>query len=132
MSEPVLICGGAGFIGTNFASRFCASGSPCWCMTTCPEPGVDRNLQWLKATYGSLLEFESGDIRDARAASAVRSQTRAAVFHFAGQTAVTTSLVTPEGRLRNQRARHDDSARRATRTAVPDSISIHVDEQGIR
>jgi len=56
--------------------------------------GVDRNLQWLKDTYGSLLEFELGDIRDARALrQCLRDAT--AVYHFAGQTAVTTSLVNP-------------------------------------
>ena len=38
MSDPVLICGGAGFIGTNLASRFSPRALACWCMTTCPEP----------------------------------------------------------------------------------------------
>ena len=94
MSQPVLICGGAGFIGTNLASRILSSGKPVLVYDDLSRPGVERNLQWLQATYGSLLEFESGDIRDARALRPCVRQA-SAVFHFAGQTAVTTSLVTP-------------------------------------
>ena len=41
-------------------------------MTTCPEPGVERNLQWLQSTYGSLLEFETGRHPGRSRASAVR------------------------------------------------------------
>jgi CDP-paratose 2-epimerase len=56
--------------------------------------GVERNLEWLRHTYGGLLEFELGDIRDSRT---VRRCVRdiSAVFHFAAQTAVTTSLAGP-------------------------------------
>lgn len=94
MKDPVLICGGAGFIGTNLASRFLSAGQPVLVYDNLSRPGVERNLKWLEATYGSLIEFQLGDIRDARL---LRSCVRAAraVFHFAGQTAVTTSVVEP-------------------------------------
>ena len=57
--------------------------------------GVDRNLQWLKDTYGSLLEFETGDIRDARALRRCVCETPARCITSPAQTAVTTSLVNP-------------------------------------
>lgn len=94
MNKPVLICGGAGFIGTNLASRLLSMGRSVLIYDDLSRPGVDRNLQWLQSTYGRLLDCETGDIRDERL---VRRCVRhaSAVFHFAAQTAVTTSLVAP-------------------------------------
>lgn len=94
MSDLVLICGGAGFIGTNLASRLLSAGTRVLVYDDLSRPGVDRNLQWLKDAYGSLLQFELGDIRDARALRRCLRDA-SAVYHFAGQTAVTTSLVNP-------------------------------------
>jgi CDP-paratose 2-epimerase len=94
MNDPVLILGGAGFIGTNVASRLCSTGRPVLVYDDLSRPGVDRNVQWLKTTYGSLVDFERGDIRDARLMRRCVRQA-SAVFHFAAQTAVTTSVITP-------------------------------------
>lgn len=94
MSDPVLICGGAGFIGTNVAARLCSAGKPVLVYDDLSRPGVDRNVQWLKSAYGSLVEFERGDIRDARLLRTCVRQA-SAVYHFAAQTAVTTSVVGP-------------------------------------
>ena len=94
MSDPVLICGGAGFIGTNVAARLCDLGQPVLVYDDLSRPGVDRNVQWLKSTYGSLVDFERGDIRDARLLRRCVRQA-SSVFHFAAQTAVTTSVVNP-------------------------------------
>lgn len=94
MSDPVLICGGAGFIGSNLAARFLSTGQPVLIYDDLSRNGVERNLEWLRQEYGSLLEFELADIRDARSLRrCVRSAS--AVFHFAAQTAVTTSLRSP-------------------------------------
>jgi CDP-paratose 2-epimerase len=94
MSDPVLICGGAGFIGSNLAARLLSTGQPVLIYDDLSRNGVERNLEWLRQEYGSLLEFELADIRDARSLrSCVRSAS--AVFHFAAQTAVTTSLRSP-------------------------------------
>lgn len=94
MTSPVLICGGAGFIGTNVAARLMSSGQRVLILDDLSRPGVERNLEWLRHSYGSLLEFELGDIRDSRI---VRRCVRdiSGVFQFAAQTAVTTSLVNP-------------------------------------
>lgn len=93
-ADPVLICGGAGFIGTNLAHRLLSSGQSVLIYDDLSRPGVERNLHWLRNTHGKLLDFELSDIRDRRLLRrAVRASS--AVFHFAGQTAVTTSLVSP-------------------------------------
>jgi CDP-paratose 2-epimerase len=93
-TAPILICGGAGFIGTNLASRFLSSGNRVIVYDDLSRPGVERNLEWLRRTYGSLLDFELADVRDSRT---LRRSVRAAraVFHFAAQTAVTTSVRGP-------------------------------------
>jgi CDP-paratose 2-epimerase len=94
MNEPVLILGGAGFIGINLAAHYLASGQPVIVYDDLSRRGVERNLEWLRSSYGSLLRFELADIRDI---VALRRCIRAAsaVFHFAAQTAVTTSLHSP-------------------------------------
>jgi len=95
MKTPILICGGAGFIGTNLASRFLSKGEPVLVYDDLSRPGVENNLRWLEQTYGSLIDFQRGDIRDSRS---LRPCVRraSAVFHFAAQTAVTTSLRRPQ------------------------------------
>jgi CDP-paratose 2-epimerase len=90
----VLITGGAGFIGTNLASRFLSAGQRVLIFDDLSRPGSERNLQWLTETYGNLLEFELGDIRDPVAVRRVVRNAKA-VFHFASQVAVTTSLMEP-------------------------------------
>src|SRR5690349_15806018 len=94
MSNPVLICGGAGFIGTNVADRLLSSGQRVRVLDDLSRNGVERNLEWLRRKHGALLDFELADIRDKRC---VRRcvQGVSAVYHFAAQTAVTTSLLNP-------------------------------------
>jgi CDP-paratose 2-epimerase len=92
--ELVLVVGGAGFIGSNVAHRLLSSGARVRILDNLARPGVDRNLAWLAATHGGLLEQLLGDVRDPAAVTrAVRGVT--AVFHCAAQVAVTTSLVDP-------------------------------------
>jgi CDP-paratose 2-epimerase len=91
---PVLITGGAGFIGTNLAHRLLSSGQPVLLFDNLSRPGVERNVQWLQKEHGSLVRLEEADIRQM---AAVRSAVKEAskVFHFAAQVAVTTSLENP-------------------------------------
>lgn len=92
--ERVLVVGGAGFIGSNVAHRLLSSGARVRILDNLSRPGVDRNLAWLVATHGGLVEPLLGDVRDpAAVARAVRGAS--AVFHCAAQVAVTTSLVDP-------------------------------------
>ena len=62
---PVLITGGAGFIGTNVAHRFLSWDQPVLLFDNLSRPGVEKNLEWLKKTHGSLVEIEEADVRDA-------------------------------------------------------------------
>ncbi|HEY0179086.1 MAG TPA: NAD-dependent epimerase/dehydratase family protein, partial [Dokdonella sp.] len=92
---PVLITGGAGFVGTNLAARLLGDGRRVLVYDDLSRRGVERNLEWLRARYGEdRLEVEIADVRDAERLA--RAVARAAqVFHFAAQVAVTSSLEDP-------------------------------------
>src|SRR5699024_7237986 len=93
-SRPLLITGGAGFVGCNLAAHFAGQGRPVRILDNLSRPGVRHNLDWLRARFGRRIEFIRADVRDAAAvASAVAGCTQ--VFHLAAQVAVTTSLVDP-------------------------------------
>ena len=91
---PILITGGAGFIGSNLADRLAGAGHDILVYDALTRPGVERNLAWLKSRHGSRIAHIAGDVRDedelVRAAAEAK-----AVFHFAAQVAVTTSLADP-------------------------------------
>jgi CDP-paratose 2-epimerase len=92
--RPVLITGGAGFVGANLAHRLLSQGKSVLLFDNLSRAGVERNLQWLRDTHGPRVEIEVADVRDrAAVARAVRKARQ--VFHFAAQVAVTTSLTDP-------------------------------------
>jgi CDP-paratose 2-epimerase len=92
--STALVIGGAGFIGSNLASRLAERGHRVRIYDDLSRAGVEHNLAWLRASYGDQIDARIADVRDPM-------QLRAAVdgvevvFHLAGQTAVTTSLVEP-------------------------------------
>jgi CDP-paratose 2-epimerase len=89
-----LVTGGAGFIGCNVADRLLSEGTPVRLFDNLARPGVERNLEWLRARHGARLQVTLADLRDrATLADAVRGVDR--VFHFAAQVAVTTSIADP-------------------------------------
>lgn len=92
--RPVLITGGAGFIGCNLANRLLARGERVLILDNLSRVGVERNLRWLRDTHGDRVEAEIADIRDVEAVRRVVRRARQ-VFHFAAQVAVTTSLEDP-------------------------------------
>jgi CDP-paratose 2-epimerase len=92
--RPVLITGGAGFIGSNLADHLLSSGYPVLIFDNLSRCGVEKNVEWLAGKHGRLLRVEEQDVRNCGAVQlAVREAT--AVFHFAAQVAVTDSLVDP-------------------------------------
>jgi len=90
----LLITGGAGFVGTNLASRLVQDGRRVLVLDNLARPGVERNLRWLKANSGARLSTQIADVRD-RAALREAVRGAEAVFHLAAQVAVTTSLEAP-------------------------------------
>ncbi|MBV8771901.1 MAG: GDP-mannose 4,6-dehydratase, partial [Deltaproteobacteria bacterium] len=93
-TEPVVITGGAGFIGANLARRLLAAGQPLILFDNLSRPGVANNLAWLRRAYGESFSVEIGDIRDYAAIDKVVRKA-GAIFHFAAQVAVTSSLSHP-------------------------------------
>jgi CDP-paratose 2-epimerase len=92
--RPILVTGGAGFIGSNLADRFACEGHDVLVLDALARPGVDENLDWLKKRHPSRISAIIADIRD-EAALAEAAREAQAVFHLAAQVAVTTSLVNP-------------------------------------
>ena len=92
--RPVLVTGGAGFIGCNLADRLAREGYDVVVYDCLARPGVGQNLDWLKSRHPRRISAVIADVRDASSLDAV-AQDAGAVFHLAAQVAVTTSLVEP-------------------------------------
>jgi CDP-paratose 2-epimerase len=92
--RPILITGGAGFIGTNLADRLMSSGCPVLVYDNLSRRGSEINLDWLVKKHGALLRAEVADVRDFAALRAAVREAKA-VFHFAAQVAVTDSVLDP-------------------------------------
>ena len=92
----VLITGGAGFIGCNYAARLLTAGHRVTLLDNLSRKGAAANLRWLQAhaRAGTDLRFIEGDVRDADALRAAAGG-QAAIFHLAAQVAVTTSVRDP-------------------------------------
>ena len=63
MSEahgPILITGGAGFIGSNLADRLAGEGHEVLVYDALARPGVERNLEWLQARHGRRIRSTIG------------------------------------------------------------------------
>jgi CDP-paratose 2-epimerase len=94
--RPVLVTGGAGFIGSNLADRLAGMGHDVLVYDALARPGVEANLDWLRRRHPSRIIPIIADLRDRdRLDQAV--DRAGAVFHMAAQVAVTTSLADPEG-----------------------------------
>lgn len=93
-AKPILVTGGAGFIGSNLADRLAHEGHRVIVYDALARPGVETNLEWLRSRHGDRIEAIVADIRDEdRLADAAARA--GAVFHLAAQVAVTTSLADP-------------------------------------
>jgi CDP-paratose 2-epimerase len=90
-----IITGGAGFIGSNAASRYLRQGDDVIIVDNLSREGVHRNLDWLRG-QGSF-EFVELDIRRGEEVAKIFRKHRDAdrVLHLAGQVAVTTSVTDP-------------------------------------
>src|SRR5215217_9540564 len=127
--RPILITGGAGFIGSNLADRLASEGHEVVIYDALSRAGVDRNLAWLRDRHGSRVTSIIGDIRDedevVRAAADAK-----AVFHMAAQVAVTTSMVDPREDF-DINVRGTVNLLDAVRTRRARSGHLRVHEQGL-
>lgn len=90
----LLITGGCGFLGSNLAADALARGDELVVFDSLYRNGSRENLAWLK-THGDFT-FEHGDIRNQNDISrVVQSFQPDAIFHLAGQVAMTTSIANP-------------------------------------
>jgi CDP-paratose 2-epimerase len=94
MGDIVLVTGGAGFIGSNLVASLAASGSTVRVYDDLSRRGTERNLEWLRATWGGRIEFVKGDVRDFQALRKAVDGARL-IYHLAAQVAVTTSVAEP-------------------------------------
>lgn len=91
---PVLVTGGAGFIGVNLADRLARAGRRVVVLDNLSRPGSERNLAFLREHHPGRVAFVEGDVRDREAVDSVVAGA-SAVVHLAAQVAVTTSLADP-------------------------------------
>lgn len=90
----ILVTGGCGFIGANYVDRLLSRGECVVAFDNLSRRGAEKNAHWLRGKHGGKFELVQADIRDARAiADAARDAD--AIYHFAAQVAVTTSVADP-------------------------------------
>jgi len=90
----ILITGGCGFLGSNLAVHAIKSGYELVVFDNLYRLGSVDNLEWLK-TQGEF-RFIHGDIRNSNDITRVVSEFKPdAIFHLAGQVAMTTSIANP-------------------------------------
>ena len=90
----LLITGGCGFLGSNLAVDALARGDELMLFDNLYRSGSRENLAWLQ-NQGSFT-FEHGDIRNANDITRIVQSFRPdAIFHLAGQVAMTTSIANP-------------------------------------
>lgn len=94
-ARPILITGGAGFIGCNLADSLAADGHDVLIFDSLHRFGVEDNLEWLRRRHPKRVSVAIADVRDGLAVDEAVGDA-AAVFHFAAQVAVTTSMNAPD------------------------------------
>jgi CDP-paratose 2-epimerase len=94
--QEILITGGAGFTGTNFAAAYLEKGYRVTLIDNLSRKGSAENLALLKQHFqAENLAIIEGDIRSPSAAFNDAVERADALFHFAAQVAVTTSVTEP-------------------------------------
>lgn len=89
-----LVTGGVGFIGSNLAMHLACQGHTVRVFDNFSRPGVEENARWLEESHGNQVEIIKGDVRTIESIIDA-SEGCDAIFHLAGQVAVTTSIQSP-------------------------------------
>ena len=91
----VIITGGCGFLGANVAAKLLSKKIPILILDNLSRESSGNNLEWLK-TQGNF-NFERCDVRDYEKCVKIFKYFRPdVIFHFAGQVAMTTSILKPK------------------------------------
>ncbi|NNF99708.1 MAG: NAD-dependent epimerase/dehydratase family protein [Desulfobacteraceae bacterium] len=94
--KTLLIIGGAGFTGTNFADHYLKQGHKVVVVDNLSRKGCLENISYLQQhTNSADLDIVISDILKPNTAFVAAIEQADAVFHFAGQVAVTTSVANP-------------------------------------
>jgi CDP-paratose 2-epimerase len=96
MKKKILITGGAGFIGSNYACRRILNGDDITIYDNLSRTGAKENLNWLSSkTHDKPFNFIEGDVRDYEMlTNAVVGKD--IIIHLAAQVAVTSSVADPQ------------------------------------
>lgn len=90
----LLITGGCGFLGSNLAADALMRGDDLVVFDSLYRSGSRENLRWLQGQ--GVFKFEHGDIRNQNDITRVIQAFQPdAIFHLAGQVAMTTSITNP-------------------------------------
>jgi CDP-paratose 2-epimerase len=93
-TRPVVLTGGAGFLGCNLADRLAGEGQDVLAVDSLARAGVESNLAWLRRRHPRRVTAEIADIRDPYVINHMVHDA-SAIVHLAAQVAVTTSLADP-------------------------------------
>jgi CDP-paratose 2-epimerase len=119
----LLITGGCGFLGSNLAADALLRGDELVVFDNLYRNGSRENLPWLQAQ--GKFTFEHGDIRNHNDITRiVQSFKPDAIFHLAGQVAMTTSISNPRMDFEiNVMGTHN--LLEAVRQHAPDAIVVY-------
>ena len=95
--KKVIVIGGAGFIGTNVCLSALDRGQRVILFDNFSRKGTDMNLELMQQGQQGALEVVRGDIRSCNDLQTLFGAhgDADAIFHLAGQVAVTTSIKDP-------------------------------------
>lgn len=111
-----LIIGGAGFIGSNVASKLLQKNEKVIILDNLSRRGSEKNLAWLQKNFGNSLKFVQADIsKDIQLLNDSMNGTDR-IYCLAGQVAVTSSVENP---------RHDFEANALGTFNVLESMRQH-------
>ena len=90
----LLITGGCGFLGSNLAGHAIKKGYDVTIFDNLSRIGTTLNLKWLESLGN--FNFVHGDIRNKNDVETLIAENKYdAIFHLAGQVAMTTSIINP-------------------------------------
>lgn len=90
----VLVTGGCGFVGCNMVHALLKDGLDVTAFDNLSRKGSRHNARWLADEYPLGFRLIEGDVRDPDALLRA-AKGRRVIYHFAAQTAVTTSVTDP-------------------------------------